>query len=169
MLALLRHPQIQFRPARWLKSHKTLVLLSSLCAYVCVYVVYRLIFSSIWIVALEYTFLAVFFACVIHAVSKGIPGIWGKILGFRPFLYLGKISYGLYVFHNLAVFTVIPTLSILHLPEHWANLLPVRLILEIFWTVAASALSWHLLESPINNLKRKFPYVKEGQKKSRNR
>jgi peptidoglycan/LPS O-acetylase OafA/YrhL len=163
MLSLLRHPKIRFQPADWLKRHKRLIAWLSFGCYVCIYVVYRRLWSTMWIEALECTFLAVFFACIVHAVSKGVGGIRGKILGFRPFLYLGKISYGLYIFHNLAVFTVIPTLNILHLPGSWAGFLPVRLLLEVSWTVAASALSWHLLESPINNLKRKFPYVKMGQ------
>jgi len=162
LLAVLRHPKIHFRPAPWLKAHRRLITVLSFCSYACLYVVYRTVWSPVWIEALEYTFLAVFFACVIHAVSKGLRGIGGKILGFRPFLYLGKISYGLYIFHNLAVYAVAGTLAILHVPPQWAASLPVRLILLSFWTVSASALSWHLLESPVNNLKRKFPYVRKG-------
>jgi peptidoglycan/LPS O-acetylase OafA/YrhL len=160
LLALLRHPEIHFSPAAWLKKHKRSILWTAFAAYVCVYVVYRTLWSSIWMEAFEYTFLAVFFACVIHRVSRGIGGVTGKILGFRPFLYLGKISYGLYIFHNLAVFMLIPTVRTLGLPQHWLDWLPFRLFLLCFWTVTASALSWHLYESPVNNLKRHFPYVK---------
>lgn len=162
MLALLRHPQTHFNPARWLKDHKRLIMRLSFCAYVCIYIAYRNVWSSVWIGAWEYTFLALFFACIVHAVSKGVRGIGGKILGFRPFLYLGKISYGLYIFHNLTVYALVPTLTMFHLPREWAMLLPVRLLILAFWTVALSALSWHLVESPINNLKRKFPYVRKG-------
>jgi peptidoglycan/LPS O-acetylase OafA/YrhL len=160
LLALLRHPQIHFQPSGWLRRQRYLIRGLSFSAYVCIYVVSRTVWNSIWIGALEYTFLALFFACIVHAVSQGVHGIGGKILGFRPFLYLGKISYGIYVFHNLAGSALVLTLRILHIHWWgWVDLLPVRLFLMATWTVAASALSWHLVERPINNLKLKFPYV----------
>lgn len=162
LLSLLRHPQIQFGPARILKRRKRLILYVSFAFYACIYLIYRKVWSSIWIYAFENTFLAVFFACLINNVSKGVHGIPGKILGFKPFLYLGKISYGLYIFHNLAVLPLAWSVKYLHLPQSWADVLPVRLFVLSFWTVAAAALSWHLYESPINNLKKKFPYMKKA-------
>jgi len=160
LLALLRHPEINFRHTEWLKRHKRSILWFSFVVYVVFYTINRNLWNSIWWVMFENTFLAVFFASFIYRVSKGFRGVAGKILEFKPFLYLGKISYGLYILHNLAVFALVPTMKILGLPQHWLNWLPFRLFLLGFWTVAGAALSWQLYESPINNLKRHFPYVK---------
>jgi peptidoglycan/LPS O-acetylase OafA/YrhL len=162
LLALIRHSKVAFHPAKWLIRHTNAILWFSLSAYVCIYVVQHTSLNSIWIGAFEYTFLSAFFACAVQAVSGGICGIGGKILEFRPFLYLGKISYGLYVFHGL----IMPALKTVILPivpglsRVW-DFLPCRITLAALSTVAISAFSWHLFERPINNLRQKFPYVRD--------
>lgn len=73
-----------------------------------------------------------------------------RLMTFEPFTYLGKISYGLYVFHFpcllLAYVWLSPYMS--HGTALWGLLL----------TVVLSVCSWRLFESPINDLKRFFPY-----------
>jgi peptidoglycan/LPS O-acetylase OafA/YrhL len=72
-----------------------------------------------------------------------------RFLVSPPFPYLGKISYGLYVFH----------LPCLVLASVWFAFMPHGSALPAFaMTVGLSALSWRVLEHPINNLKRYFPY-----------
>ena len=40
-----------------------------------------------------------FFGSLIVNAANGFQGISGKILELRPLQYLGKISYGIYVYH----------------------------------------------------------------------
>jgi peptidoglycan/LPS O-acetylase OafA/YrhL len=74
----------------------------------------------------------------------------------EPVLYLGRISYGVYVFHHFAPAAM-----------HWAATRwnidalqrpPVLLTAYAVFTLVLAVLSWHLYELPINRLKRHFGY-----------
>jgi len=70
----------------------------------------------------------------------------------KPLIYLGKISYGLYVFHVAAIRLVQkaqPSLAG-----------PVVLIIAFALTVAMAALSYRYLESPFLRLKNRFEYIR---------
>ncbi len=100
------------------------------------------------------------FCWLIGKASMGFKGIPGKILELKPLIYLGKISYGIYVYHNL-----VPVLlsSIFHqfgatYPETgWFTFLTSTTI-----TLLIATLSWFLFEKPINNLKRYFRYKRDA-------
>jgi peptidoglycan/LPS O-acetylase OafA/YrhL len=84
-----------------------------------------------------------------------VLGLWSssdrvsRALAWRPVAYLGKISYGLYVYHMAGI--------------EWARgiagdaPLPMGVV-AFALTVFVSALSWRLFESPILQLKSWFPY-----------
>lgn len=65
-------------------------------------------------------------------------------------IYLGRISYGLYVFHVLAIELVNRTI-----PKSFAVRLPLALVL----TVGLSAISYRYLEKPFLRLKLRFTHV----------
>jgi peptidoglycan/LPS O-acetylase OafA/YrhL len=93
---------------------------------------------------------------VVWNASIGINGPIGKLLEIRPLLYLGTISYGIYVYHNFIHYLldrpeITKILVLLH-----ASSLAIPLICAI--TISVAALSWHSFERPINNLKRYFKY-----------
>jgi peptidoglycan/LPS O-acetylase OafA/YrhL len=94
------------------------------------------------------------FAWVIARTARGFTGVGKKILEFAPLLYLGKISYGLYIYHNFmpGVFAK------LHVPE--PHSLWLRFGTRALATVAIASVSWYLVEKPINGLKRYFEYAK---------
>jgi peptidoglycan/LPS O-acetylase OafA/YrhL len=77
----------------------------------------------------------------------------------RPLVYLGKISYGLYLFHNFFIWLLFDNSyrwrSMAFFPHH--KLLAVPLALAL--TVAISALSYHFLERPILQFKRRFETI----------
>ena len=75
-------------------------------------------------------------------------------LSIRLLAYLGKISYGLYVYHFFAIYSA-SALVKSGLPGLWR----VHGPLAFGITVALAALSWRFLESPINSLKKRFPYA----------
>ncbi len=100
---------------------------------------------------------SMFFAWLIHKAAVGFDGATGRLLETKPLLYLGKISYGLYIYHNFmggAVRTVFRLLSVPY-PERTSVL---RLLLLTSVTIAVSSCSWHFFERPISDLKRRFDY-----------
>ncbi|RFO98002.1 hypothetical protein DIC66_04560 [Rhodoferax lacus] len=79
------------------------------------------------------------------------------LLNFPVTVYLGRISYGMYVIHfnvpGLMREKILPRLNLTISDMPWLNF-----ILYGLTTVALSALSWHFLEKFVNQLKIYFPY-----------
>ncbi|WP_435006526.1 acyltransferase family protein [Tundrisphaera lichenicola] len=76
------------------------------------------------------------------------PWIIGP-LAFGPVAYLGRISYGLYVYHLL----VIERNWIMYVPEYYLFPEPYGTLLV---TIALASASWHFFEQPINQLKERL-------------
>lgn len=97
------------------------------------------------------------FAWLVSAAGLGFKGLAGKVLELKPLNYLGKITYGIYVYHNFAPLILVPVLSRfgyeLRIPGF------TNFILSGLLTILVASLSWHWLEQPINNLKRHFQYA----------
>jgi peptidoglycan/LPS O-acetylase OafA/YrhL len=110
------------------------------------------------LLALRYTFLDMIFGWVILNGARGFQGWFGRFLQWAPMAYLGKISYGLYVFHNLAVYGLVFAVKNLHAPEIILTVSWVRCLGLLVLTISAAAVSWHFFEKPLNDLKRYFPY-----------
>ena len=93
-------------------------------------------------------------------------GVLGIRASFVPqwLRYLGKISYGLYVFHMM---TLLPSVWVLTaiargLHFHGALLIATKLavpLLSLGSTIAVSALSYRFLESPFLRLRKRFTVV----------
>jgi peptidoglycan/LPS O-acetylase OafA/YrhL len=74
-------------------------------------------------------------------------------------VYLGRVSYGLYILHPFMPGIVVRVFHFLRLPNV-ARLGPIYLLgLNLTALIAVCSLSWHFFEKKINNLKRFFPYV----------
>jgi peptidoglycan/LPS O-acetylase OafA/YrhL len=100
------------------------------------------------------------FACVINAAVNRIPGPAGRMLEWRPLVYLGTISYGVYVLHNFSFsLWVKMTRHFPGLPRGQA----AWLVFAALTTVAGAMALWHGFERPINRQKRRFPYVDSAQ------
>ena len=97
--------------------------------------------ASVWIIAM--------------ASYSDFKGILGKILTNKIVVYLGKISYGIYVYHYIV-------------PYFFSGVHPFKsvrvvdfLLLRgsyLLTTILIASISWYLLEKPINDLKRYFSY-----------
>jgi peptidoglycan/LPS O-acetylase OafA/YrhL len=99
---------------------------------------------------------AIFFAWLIYAASRGATGPVGIFLAAAPIVYLGRISYGLYVYHPLVEAATIKG------AQRFGFALPasawIQAVLFTLLTVVAATVSWYVLENPMNKLKSRFPY-----------
>jgi peptidoglycan/LPS O-acetylase OafA/YrhL len=72
----------------------------------------------------------------------------------KPLIYLGKISYWLYVFHYLAIrFTV----SLTHCVH---AISPVAVLVPLAICIGLAMLSYRVIELPFLSLKRRFTFVR---------
>lgn len=83
-----------------------------------------------------------------------------RFLHLRPFswfVYLGRISYGLYVFHLLAL-ALLPTLfvTVFGVPPRFEQ----RVVLSFALTVVFAAASYRWLEQPFLRLKKRFTFAR---------
>lgn len=105
---------------------------------------------------------ALFFIWLVYSAAQGFKGWVGAVLESGPFTYIGKISYGVYVYHPfmLGLCRFIFEKAGWIYPENiW-----IQTALQSMATLVISSLSWYLMERPINNLKRYFSYVPKSEK-----
>jgi peptidoglycan/LPS O-acetylase OafA/YrhL len=98
--------------------------------------------------------LAVAAACaLVDAASRDSTWRFGRVLSSPPVTFIGRISYGMYVYHML-VFWALIHFSGAHpaTQRGWSLLLAGSAL-----TVALATLSWFALERPFNRLKLRFP------------
>ena len=79
-------------------------------------------------------------------VGKAADGKLWKIIEARPLLYTGKISYGLYLWHNFMLALAVWLLG--YQARSW-----LLAAVATFLTFVVAATSWKVLESPMNSLK----------------
>jgi len=89
---------------------------------------------------------------IIAKASIGFKGYLKKIFENKILVYLGKISYGLYLFHPFVGYFY----KKLHFPP--IQNIFLRFIIFSVILIAVSSVSWFILEKPINSLKKYFKY-----------
>jgi peptidoglycan/LPS O-acetylase OafA/YrhL len=103
----------------------------------------------------RYLCLSLLFVVLIDRASRGFKGKLKLLLEWPPVLYVGRISYGLYVYHLFAFAAVV---AFCHM--RWGGT-PHYLIVAAVSTVLTfltSIVSWHLIERPITDLKNRFSF-----------
>jgi peptidoglycan/LPS O-acetylase OafA/YrhL len=97
------------------------------------------------------------FYCVVSAASRRIGGTIGHVLELKPLVYVGKISYGIYIYHAFTPALLALAFARLGLAYEQSGLL--NFVLSTALTLAVAIVSWRLVEQPINSLKRHFRYA----------
>ena len=93
---------------------------------------------------------------LVSRAADGLPGPAGRLLSSRPMTGVGRISYGIYVWHPFLV----PLLALVAEElgvgpvSRWA-----RFAILAPATLALAWFTWELFERPINDFKRHFPYL----------
>ena len=98
-----------------------------------------------------YTLLNYFFAITIYSVVK--HGLFNRFLEWPPLRYLGKISYGLYVYHFPVMWFAIRVRDF-GVVDPFAK--PVIALISFIATLLIASLSYKYLEKPLLNLKDRF-------------
>jgi peptidoglycan/LPS O-acetylase OafA/YrhL len=101
---------------------------------------------------------------LVGMAAHGFRGPIGWFLTCAPVVYVGRISYGLYVVHMLVAHllgVLFPDTLGDHTRQSW-----LHFFASVFASLAVASLSWFLLEAPINRLKRYFEYERTDATKS---
>jgi peptidoglycan/LPS O-acetylase OafA/YrhL len=103
-------------------------------------------------IALTESIDAVFLAWALSAAIVGFKGPYARVLEWKPLTYLGRISYGVYVYHVFVIIMLSPLLVSFGMSEdHWPYL---RIASLLVVTITISAFSWHYIEQPFLNWKK---------------
>jgi peptidoglycan/LPS O-acetylase OafA/YrhL len=151
LLALIPHRAFTLPIQRILK------IASVVASGVLIYLVGTVHFTDTFLYRGGYTGIALLSGIIIVTAALQSAMWFVKILEWQPLRFLGRISYGLYLWHWLLLqtttfyFWVGPTL------DPWARCLAAILI---------SALSFYLIETRFNRLKTRFTFT-SGKKKQK--
>jgi peptidoglycan/LPS O-acetylase OafA/YrhL len=89
---------------------------------------------------------------MVSMAADGFPGIIGRIISWAPIIYIGRISYGIYVYHYFVPIVMRPVFDRMGIGE--GNVVFAAICFVI--TIIIASLSWFLMEKPINELKDRF-------------
>ncbi|MBV6451481.1 MAG: O-acetyltransferase OatA [Anaerolineales bacterium] len=112
-----------------------------------------------WKLMLTYPLVGIGASLLIYSLTQGRLGILSALLQNRWLAYLGKISYGLYVYHKLGIYLANKITGQYLEPERLLLYPTVALLLAFIITVVMSTISFEVLEKPFLKLKDRFAVV----------
>ena len=91
---------------------------------------------------------SLFSAWLVASAASGFSGAVGRVLSLAPIIAVGRISYGLYVYHGFT-----PYLLGRYVPGFITMPAPMRVALLVSATTVIAVASWRWLEQPFLRLK----------------
>jgi peptidoglycan/LPS O-acetylase OafA/YrhL len=123
------------------------------------------LYDNIWFMVFERCFAALFAFFLIALAVGEKPSKWATFLTQDWISYLGKISYGLYLYHNF-IYNYYHTKGNTlwgYLTDHYSifrleffNLAIPIFIINLVILILVASFSWFFIEKPINALKNKI-------------
>jgi peptidoglycan/LPS O-acetylase OafA/YrhL len=144
LVAYLRQSQILAR--MW--QSKTLLFAMPLIACSCFFLGRALMTlpEGNVLLALTESIDSIFLAWILAASLTGMNARYARLLSWSPLVYLGKISYGVYVYHVFIIVLVSPLLIPLGMSEEHNAFGRIAILLAM--TLAVASFSWHWIEQP---------------------
>lgn len=144
------------------KSLTSLVLPSGLLLYIVTLVLYHYHIKPSVFFALNDFSASLIFTWLIGSAGHGFNGITARFMTIPSFVYLGKISYGIYVYHYFMPLLILPFFDAVNLSYQGPGF--INFVISSLLTLGIASLSWHLIELPLNNFKNRFQYYKVLEK-----
>ncbi|SEH73405.1 Peptidoglycan/LPS O-acetylase OafA/YrhL, contains acyltransferase and SGNH-hydrolase domains [Rhizobium tibeticum] len=95
---------------------------------------------------------------LVGACSLGLQGGFGRFLELPPITAIGRVSYGVYLFHPIVLSLIVKAQA--WIPVNVSEQGPGRFVIATATTLILASISWTIFEKPLNQLKRYFPYVR---------
>ena len=134
---------------RWLRG----IGLAALLSYIVLYFHFR---NSLLLAVFDRTLLAVFFGALVVSAANGLGGPLGWLVGSRFIVWLGTISYGLYVFHPFVTDLYVHLRNVLELSDEHFGVYYIRYPLLTMLLLLVTSASYYLLERPVRAFRRYF-------------
>jgi peptidoglycan/LPS O-acetylase OafA/YrhL len=99
-----------------------------------------------------YSLLNYLFVVLIYCVVR--EKLFIRFLEWKPLVYLGKISYGMYIYHFSLTWFAFRVRDLVPMSEYLAK--PLAAIIAFVLTLAIASASYHYLEQPILDMKDRF-------------
>jgi len=112
-------------------------------------------FHNLFLDVLKNSLLMLCLGWIVFKASIGFTGIIGKILNYEPIVYIGKISYGLYLLHSFMPNILNYVLLKLGASNLEISKIPKTMIYFAL-LVIISSFSWFFYEKPFLKLKERF-------------
>jgi peptidoglycan/LPS O-acetylase OafA/YrhL len=113
-----------------------------------------------WKLMLTYPLVGIGMSLILYAVLTARLWPISFIIENKIFRYLGKLSYGLYVYHIVSI-KLAHTLSEYLISPKRTVVYPITvLITGLIITIMISVLSYHLFEKPFLHLKERFSFIR---------
>lgn len=115
-----------------------------------------LLLGAVKIPYFHYPFYALLFGIII--INLAANERLKNVLEWKPINYLGKISYGIYMYHFIVLIPVLMLVSNLNIDN---NIVTYSLIVGI--SIATSSLSYHYFETYFLKMKTKYSFINSGK------
>jgi peptidoglycan/LPS O-acetylase OafA/YrhL len=153
---VIKDERFSFRTGALLKA----VLLLGTLMLVCMIMLAALGWATLAQKTFQDLSISLLFVGLIGRAAIGFQGITKKALEWRPIVALGRISYGMYLYHVFMQVLVLKVCGTLHIGLGYRPYLIIAPVAS-FLTVIVATISWFMVEKPINQMKHRFAYKRE--------